>query len=65
MRALLTRFRHARLRWRIRRLHRWADALLRDACYHRSAASEHDIAASQYTSRAYEMRRRAERLRED
>ena len=55
MRAFLTGVRRAWRRWRVARLHRWADALLRDAGIHRMAANE-------YTARGHEMRRRADRL---
>ena len=55
MRAILTRFRRAWRRWREARLRRWADALLRDADFHRRAAAE-------YTAQGHALHRRADRL---
>lgn len=55
MRAFLTEVRRAWRRWRVARLDRRADALLRDAGIHRMAANE-------YTALGHEMRLRADHL---
>jgi len=50
------------MRFRVWRLNRWADEMLRDSEFHKRAASEHRIAASLYWSKASDARSLASRL---
>lgn len=47
---------------RVWHLNRWADSLLREAEYHKSAATHHSYSASLYWSRASDVRALARRV---
>ncbi len=62
---MFKKIRNTMLRFRAWRLNRWADALLRDAEYHKRAATQHGHDASNYWWKSSDVRALARRIYAD